>query len=202
MQERIQWEPLETITRELEAIEERKGVLEGIISDYAETGRLDQRTIFLYTDEEEEVSAEAAIEHIKNELDDLEFQRESRLVDKAELAVQEVQIRSLLKVIDGKTSTTDAPAECEVRMVTEREAEEQSGTGEDGTGAVDGTGPSCDHSAACYDLADFYDRTDRIPANTSSYSEDLVKRYIQSITVKAKCLVVKFKAGVEVKVQA
>ena len=132
MQERIQWEPLETITRELEAIEERKGVLEGIISDYAETGRLDQRTIFLYTDDEEEVSAEAAIEHIKNELDDLEFQRENRLVDKAELATQEVQIRSLLKVIDGNTSITNVEESCTVRMVTEGEAEEQSGAVEDG----------------------------------------------------------------------
>lgn len=103
MQERIQWGPLKMITRELEAIEDRKSTLEAIISDYAATGTLDQRTIFLYTDEDEEgVSAEAAIEHIKNELDDLEFQRDSRLTYKAELAVQEVQIRSLLKLIGQK----------------------------------------------------------------------------------------------------
>ncbi|MBR2188975.1 MAG: hypothetical protein IJ860_06185, partial [Eubacterium sp.] len=82
--------------------------------------------------EEEEVSAEAAIEHIKNELDDLEFQRENRLVDKAELATQEVQIRSLLKVIDGNTSITNVEEGCTVRMVTEGETEEQSGAGEDG----------------------------------------------------------------------
>ena len=60
----------------------------------------------------------------------------------------------------------------------------------------------CKHSAACYDLADFYDRTDRIPEDTAFYSEDLVKRYIQSITVKTKFLVVKFKAGVEIKAKA
>lgn len=34
------------------------------------------------------------------------------------------------------------------------------------------------------------------------YGYDLVKRYIQSITVKAKYLVVKFKAGVEIRVKA
>ena len=148
MQERIQWGPLETITRELDAIKERKGVLEGIISDYAETGRLDQRTIFLYTDEEEEVSAEAAIEHIKNELDDLEFQRENRLVDKAELATQEVQIRSLLKVIDGNTSITNVEESCTVKMVTEGETEEQSGAVEDGAESDAADDAPCDHSAA------------------------------------------------------
>ncbi len=197
MQERIEWGPLETISSELDAIEERKGVLEGIISDYAETGRLDQRTIFLYTNEEEDVSAEAAIEHIKNELDDLEFQREARLMDKAELAVQEVQIRSLLKVIDGEAAPTDIEESCSVRMVTEGETDDQSSIGE--TGSKENA--PCDHSAACYDLTDFYDRTDRIPVDTSFYSEDLVKRYIRSITVKVKHLVVKFKAGVEVRVQ-
>lgn len=218
MQERIQWGPLDTITRELDAIEERKGVLEGIISDYAETGRLAQRTIFLYTDEEEEVSAEAAIEHIKNELDDLEFQRESRLVDKAELAVQEVQIRSLLKVIDQKASV-NPPEGFAVRMVTEdlentlkpdvtdenvpEASDDPEERRESGNETADGCGeiPSV-HGGACYELTDFYDRTDRIPEDTAFYSEDLVKRYIQSITVKAKYLVVKFKAGVEIRVKA
>ncbi len=218
MQERIQWGPLDTITRELDAIEERKGVLEGIISDYAETGRLAQRTIFLYTDEEEEVSAEAAIEHIKNELDDLEFQRESRLVDKAELAVQEVQIRSLLKVIDQKASV-NPPEGFAVRMVTEdlentlkpdvtdenvpEASDDPEERRESGNETADGCGEiPCVHGGACYELTDFYDRTDRIPEDTAFYSEDLVKRYIQSITVKAKYLVVKFKAGVEIRVKA
>ncbi len=67
--------------------------------------------------------------------------------------------------------------------------------------SADACGASCEHGAACYDLADFYDRTDRIPEDTTFYSEDLVKRYIRSITVKAKYLVVKFKAGVEIRVK-
>ena len=163
-------------------------------------------------------NAEAAIEHIKNELDDLEFQRDSRLIDKAELAVQEVQIRSLLKVIDQKAGV-NPPEGCAVRIVTEavegtlkqdgaeenvpEAADEPEESGESGkeTGADCGEIP-CEHVGACYDLADFYDRTDRIPEDTAFYSEDLVKRYIQSITVKAKYLVVKFKAGVEIDVKA
>lgn len=138
---------------------------------------------------------------VKYELDDLEFQMENRLVDKAELATQEVQIRSLLKMIDGNTSITDIEERCTVKMVTEGE-EEQSGAVEDDAESDAADDGPCDHSAACYELADFYDRTDRIPTDTSVYSEDLVKRYIQSITVRAKHLVVKFKAGVEIKVQA
>ena len=118
-------------------------------------------------------------------------------MDKAELAVQEVQIRSLLKVIDGEAAPTDIEESCSVRMVTEGETDDQSSIGE--TGSKENA--PCDHSAACYDLTDVYDRTDRIPVDTSFYSEDLVKRYIRSITVKVKHLVVKFKAGVEVRVQ-
>ena len=214
MQERIQWGPLDTITRELDAIDERKTVLEAIISDYAATGSLDQRTIFLYTEEDaEEVSAEAAIEHIKNELDDLEFQRDCRLTDKAELAVQEVQIRSLLKLIDQRDAlnpaegteemeTANMAAGCMIRLATEA-AEEEKGSGEEpgSDDDPDDSADHCDHNAACYDLADFYDRTDRTPEDTSFYSEELVKRYIESVTVKAKYLMVKFKAGVEVKVK-
>lgn len=217
MQERIQWGPLKMITRELEAIEDRKSTLEAIISDYAATGTLDQRTIFLYTDEDEEgVSAEAAIEHIKNELDDLEFQRDSRLTYKAELAVQEVQIRSLLKLIGQKAAVNPVEG-CAVRMATEDRTEERDGdleendsevTDEEGAtqisadeGTADDVGASCEPCAACYDLADFYDRTDRIPEDTTFYSEDLVKRYIRSITVKARYLLVRFKAGVEIRVK-
>ena len=197
MQERIQWGPLETITRELEAIAERKNTLEAIISDYAATGTLDQRTIFLYTDEDEEgVRAE--------------------VTDKAELAVQEVQIRSLLKLIGQKAAVNPVEG-CAVRMATEDRTEERDGdleendsevTDEEGAAQIsadkssaDACGASCEHGAACYDLADFYDRTDRIPEDTTFYSEDLVKRYIRSITVKAKYLVVKFKAGVEIRVK-
>ena len=96
-------------------------------------------------------------------------------------------------------------------MVTESRAEDADDRAEDmgeqidadvnGAGEGDNADATCDHSSACYDLADFYDRTDRIPKDTGFYSEDLVKRYIRSITVKAKWLVVKFKAGVEIKVK-
>lgn len=155
---------------------------------------------------------------IKDELDDLEFQRDSRLIDKAELATQEVQIRSLLKVIDQKAAV-NPPEGFAVRMLTEdvednlkpdvtdenvpEAADDPEERRESGNETAGGCGEiPCEHDGACYELADFYDRTDRIPTDTAFYSEDLVKRYIQSITVKTKFLVVKFKAGVEVKAKA
>ena len=106
---------------------------------------------------------------------------------------------------------------CTVRMATEDRTEERDGdleendsevTDEEGAtqisadeGTADDVGASCEPCAACYDLADFYDRTDRIPEDTTFYSEDLVKRYIRSITVKARYLLVRFKAGVEIRVK-
>ena len=130
--------------------------------------------------------------------------------------MQEVQIRSLLKLI-GQMAAVNPAEGCAVRMATEDGTEEQDGDLEEsGLQAIDETeashnaaadstadacGASCEPGAACYDLTDFYDRTDRAPENTSFYSEDLVKRYIQSITVKARYLLVKFKAGVEIKVK-
>jgi len=135
-----------------------------------------------------------------------------------ESATQEVQIRSLLKVIDQKAAV-NPPEGFAVRMLTEdvednlkpdvtdenvpEAADDPEERRESGNETAGGCGEiPCEHDGACYELADFYDRTDRIPTDTAFYSEDLVKRYIQSITVKTKFLVVKFKAGVEVKAKA
>ena len=203
MYERIQWGPLDQITRELEAIDERKGALEGIISDYAATGCLNQRTIFLYSDEVG-ASEKDAIERIKKELDELAFQRDNRLMDKAELAVQEVQIRSLLKLIE-RIKPTEETRGFAFRMHGSAAATSTTPCSEQ---SADSAEVLVDHAeqeqknAACYDLFDFYDRTDRVDQEgpVTEATEDLIKRYIASVTVNRENLVIRFKAGAEITV--
>ena len=87
MQERILWGPLDQTSREMDAIDKRKDELEAIISDYAATGHLDRRTVFLYC-EDEDPTEEAAIDRISAELDELEKKRNGLLIRKGDLGIE------------------------------------------------------------------------------------------------------------------
>lgn len=180
MQERILWGPLEQINREIEAIDKRKNELETIISDYEASGHLDRRTLFIYS-EEEEPDEETAIEKISEELDELEKKRNGLLIKKGDLGIQEANLHTLLKLVDGimmkntvalKTGTDDVAIEVA-------------------------------KSPACYDLADFYERTDCITqwGPVTKYDNDLTRRFVEKIEVNDDGIEVRFKAGISVDVK-
>ena len=180
MQERILWGPLEQINREIEAIDKRKNELETIISDYEASGHLDRRTLFIYS-EEEEPDEETAIEKISEELDELEKKRNGLLIKKGDLGIQEANLHTLLKLVDGimmkntvalKTGTDDVAIEVA-------------------------------KSPACYDLADFYERTDCITqwGPVAKYDNDLTRRFVEKIEVNDDGIEVRFKAGISVDVK-
>ena len=182
MQERILWGPLDQTSRELDAIDKRKDELEAIISDYAATGHLDRRTLFVYC-EEEEPTEEAAIDRISAELDELEKKRNGLLIRKGDLGIQEANLHTLLKLVDR------------ILMREERPALLKTGT--------DDAAIEVARDPACYDLADFYDRTDEISqwGPVTEYDDDLVRRFVEKVTVLDNGLEVKFKAGISVKIE-
>ena len=56
--------------------------------------------------------------------------------------------------------------------------------------------------AACYDLADFYERTDRITqwGPLTAYDNTLTKRFVDQVVVHQDSIEVRFKAGISVDV--
>lgn len=182
MQERILWGPLDRISREIEAIDERKNELEECISDYAATGRLDRRILFIYADDGEEIDEETAIERISEELASLNENRDALLIQKGDLGIQEANLHSLLKLVDG------IMMKAELKTVALK------------TGTDDA--PVVERDPACYDLADFYERTDCITqwGAVTAYDNELTKRFVDTVVVKDEGIEVKFKAGISVEV--
>ena len=183
MQERILWGPLDRIGRELEAIDKRKNELEECVSEYASTGHLDRRTLFIYSEEDEEINEETAVERISDEIAGLNEKREELLCEKGDFGVQEANIQTLLKLTDA---IMRIPAKVKTTLRT--------GTDDKGiTGDELGRDP-----AACYDLADFYERTDRIAqwGPLDKYDNEMTKRYIEKIVVQQDGIEVHFKAGI------
>ena len=180
MHERVQWGPLDRIEREIEAIDKRKTELENLVSDYAATGHLNRRALFVYAEDDEEPSEEAALERISAELARIEERRDELLIQKGDLGIQEAHLHTLLKLVDG------------IMMRSERPAMLMTGT--------DDVAIAAEKPAACYDLADFYERTDEITqwGLVNDYDNDLVQRFIEKIIVKEKGIEVKFKAGITV----
>ena len=180
MQERILWGPLEQINREIEAIDKRKNELETIISDYEASGHLDRRTLFIYS-EEEEPDEETAIEKISEELDELEKKRNGLLIKKGDLGIQEANLHTLLKLVDGIMMKNTVALK----------------TGTDDV-AIEVAKPP-----ACYDLADFYERTDCITqwGPVTKYDNDLTRRFVEKIEVNDDGIEVRFKAGISVDVK-
>ena len=175
MEERILWGPLDRVSREVEDIDSRKKELEGIISDYAASGHMDRRTMYLYGgDTDSDASVEAAVEHISEELASLNEKRDELLCQKGDLGIQEANVHSLLKLTNALMRAEGAP---------------------------DGAGGS-ERPAACYDIADFYERTDRMTqwGPVREYDDALVKRFVECFIVQQNGILVQFKAGVDVNV--
>jgi len=187
MQERILWGPLDRISRELDAIDSRKSELENSISDYAATGHLDRRILFIYSDESEEIDEETAVERISAEIDELNEKRDTLLIQKAALGIQEANIQTLLKLTNA---IVKIPAKVKSALKT-------------GTDNKTVEEPEVD-PAACYDLADSYERTDRITqwGPVKAFDDDLTKRFVDKIVVQQDGIEVQFKAGIAVKVPA
>ncbi len=110
MEERIQWGPMDRISREIESADERTKELENAINDYAASGILESNLLYLYGDGTE--SVEAAIDGIKAEMDSLAAMKTDLLTQKGALAVQEAQIHSLLRMtqaVEGKKEEKPEP---------------------------------------------------------------------------------------------
>ena len=62
--------------------------------------------------------------------------------------------------------------------------------------------PVVERDPACYDLADFYERTDCITqwGAVTAYDNELTKRFVDTVVVKDEGIEVKFKAGISVEV--
>ena len=181
MQERILWGPLEETNHEISTIDQRKKELETIISDYAETGHLDRRTLFLYSDGDGEMDEEKAIDKIGSELEVLDEKRNALLIRKGDLGIQEANLHTLLKLVNGIIMKEDQ----QTVML-------RSGTDD----------APIAREPACYDLADFYERTDRITqwGLVQDYDNDLVRRFVEKILVNSARIEVKFKGGISVEV--
>ena len=174
MQERLRWGQMNRLSDEIAALDERKAELENAISDYAATGVLNSRMVYLYGDGTAQV--EAAIEGIRAEMDNLACVKLDLLTQKGKLAVLDAQIHSLLRLADA---------------VAGKNASSRPGAAEEAAS-----------DASCTTLEDFYDRTDDIgftgPVRT--YDNALVRRFIDRIEVKPESLVIRLKAGISVEV--
>ena len=186
MQERILWGPLDRISRELEAIDQRRADLEGCISDYAATGRLDRRMLFIYSEGEEELDEETAVERIGVEIAELNEKRDELLCEKGDFGIQEANIQTLLKLTNAI-----------MRIPAKEKALLKTGTDDESVEEETQTDP-----AACYDLMDFYERTDNITqwGPVKGFDNDMVKRFIEKVIVQQDGIDVLFKAGITVRV--
>ena len=262
MQERIIWGPLDRISREIDEIDKRKTELEDIISNYAETGRLDPQLVFTYRDEESPTddgdendsdtndsdtndsdtndgdtngrgakvaTEETIVDSISAEIADLNEKRNALLCQKGDLGIQEANIQTLLKLTnaimkksltDGQngylssskqTVRSDADIDSDKKGYTAKRPIAANKPGDDRKIRMAGKNTASKGSAeapevksdpACYDLADFYARTDRITqcGPLKKYDDILMKRFVGKVVVKKCGLEVIFKAGISIEV--
>ena len=182
LQERIRWGPLDRLAQEIEEYRTRERELEEILNIYHETGKLDEKTLVLYSRRR---SPEEAVSALLQELENCQGQIRTKLRQHGDLAVQELQIASALKLCDAITGRAYAPT-------AEKKADSRVASGK----AVRAD------KGVCRTMEDFYARTDRIfqDGPVREFSDDLVFRYIDRIVVGDGQLTVCFKAGVEIPV--
>ena len=169
MQERIHSAELVQVNREVAEIDERICKLEQTISEYAKTGGLSARNLALYGGEDEDV--EFALDQISVELNEMSIQREQLMLKKGELGMREVQVHSLLKLIDA---------------ILEKESEPVKAP-EDG---------SCSDIETFYGMTDQILQWGPL----TEYDNELFKRFVDKVVVKENGFEVRFKAGISVKV--
>ena len=129
---------------------------------------------FIYSDESEEI-------------DELNEKRDALLIQKGDLGIQEANIQTLLKLTNA---IMKIPSKVKTALKTGTDNEVVEGEKVD--------------PAACYDLADFYERTDRITqwGPVKAFDDDLTKRFVDKIVVQQGGIEVEFKAGIAVKAPA
>jgi hypothetical protein len=135
----------------------------------------------LYSDGDGKMDEEKAIDKIGSELEVLDEKRNALLIRKGDLGIQEANLHTLLKLVNG---------------IIMKE-EQQTVMLRSGTDDV-----PIARDPACYDLTDFYERTDRITqwGLVQDYDNDLVRRFVEKILVNSVRIEVKFKGGISVEV--
>lgn len=146
--------------------------------------RLDNLKADIATDENNRES-----EFLEEELERLEMEYTRLVLERAEAANREVQIRILLELVDAMRRKAGAKLPADMRS-DEAAADD----------AING---------ACYDYEEFFRRTSLLDEETISedgkivsFSNDMVVRYLESVTVNEDNYEVKFKAGMSVTVPA
>lgn len=184
MQERIMWGPLDRLDREIKEIDECRDELEKAISDYAATGHLEQRLIILYCEsDEEEADEETAAIKIAEKISELKNKHDALLCEKSELSVQEANIQTLFKMTNAILGLP-----IETRELLKTGTDNESATAQDAD------------PAACYDLYDFYQRTDNITQRgpVREYDNALARRIVDKFIVNKDGIDVRFKAGITI----
>ena len=129
--------------------------------------------------ENAEGGADEELAYLRDEIDRLNVEFTGLVLERAEAANRELQIRLLLELIDAMTAS-------------------KAGTGD----------RDCE-DAACCDYDDFFKRTSRIKdcsvigdGRIESFSNDMVTRYLEKVLVQDDGYEVWFKAGIKVDVRA
>lgn len=117
-------------------------------------------------------------ETLQAELENLHIRYDALLTRRAELGIQKAQVMAALDLSD---------AICR-RFTLDMAFARQCGEGK---------------ASACYDLDDFFRRTAKpLPMGpVEEYDDDLVRRFIERVTIYEDHVMVRFKAGVEIKVR-
>ena len=118
-----------------------------------------------------------AIQTMKNEMDSLHIHFDELLTKRAELGIKMAQTRAALELVDAVCG----------RGTFDMTVAQRSGEGK---------------TAACYDADDFFRRTVKpLPVGSiTRFDDDLVRRFIERVTIYEERVVVRFKVGVEIEV--
>ncbi len=143
--------------------------------------RMDSRLEQLLAEPQMEESDE--IRFLRNEIGQLETERISLVLERAEAANREIHIRLALELLETMKALHDAPYGLKMRKNVEEE------------------------SPACHEYDEFFSRTKYIPEEgvldrhgwMVTFSDDLVVRYLENMTVLEEGYEVKFKCGLSVR---
>ena len=164
-------------------------------------------------------------DRLQEELDELEARIDEESERKANLAMQELQIQSALRLVDAINWNRDdlRDEKNDFCLITGKSGYPMSGPGSRGgsgkernerswntesseQSAENGTaarGSVSRDPAACTEVEDFYARTDNISqlGPVRHYNNDMVKRFIDKVIVCEDYLMVAFKAGIGIRIR-
>ena len=191
-------EQIENVQEQQRRLGER---LDGLIADAQESsGNIDESSV---------ADSGGEAEFLGEELERLELEYTRLVLERAEAANREVQIRILLELVDAMRR--EAGAKLPLYPSAEGSVDDHS-VDEHSRGRVQ-SGVD-DHSeaeeiAACYDYDEFFRRTSYVvdegmigdDGKIMSFSNDMIVRYLEKVVVEDWGYEVWFKAGVSVRVQ-